>query len=111
MKTKIALLTMILLPALTTACASRANSIPPVAVSASDYENVSCDEARSLLVAARAEENALVRRQNNAATGDAVGVVLLLLPVGSIFGADVSGELAAAKGEVIALERRITTAC
>jgi hypothetical protein len=93
------------------ACASRANSIAPVAVASSDYENVSCDNARSLLVTARQTENALTRKQNNASLGDTVGVVLLLLPVGSIFGADVSGELAAAKGEVIALERRIATGC
>ena len=94
-----------------TACASRANSVAPVAVSSTDYANVSCDNARSLLAAARQTENALARKQNNASLGDTVGVVLLLLPVGSIFGADVEGELAIAKGEVIALERRITTGC
>ena len=41
----------------------------------------------------------------------AVGVFFVLLPVGSIFGADVSGELAEVKGEVNALERAIAQNC
>tara|TARA_B110001450_G_C17262813_1_gene336209 strand:+ start:357 stop:521 length:165 start_codon:yes stop_codon:yes gene_type:complete len=53
----------------------------------------------------------LTRKQNNAATGDSVGVLFLLLPVGSIFGADVSGELAEVKGEVNALERAVVQNC
>lgn len=111
MKKIIAAIALITFPMVITACASRANSVAPVAVASSDYQSVSCDDARSLLVGARATESSLTRRQNNAATGDAVGVLLVLLPIGSIFGSDVSGELAAAKGEVIALERRIITGC
>jgi hypothetical protein len=111
MKKALLILSIATIPLLATTCASRANSIPPVAVAASDYQNVSCDDSRSLLVAARAIESSLTRQQNNAALSDTVGVVLVLLPIGSIFGSDVSGELAAAKGEVIALERRIVTGC
>jgi len=96
---------------LTTACASRASSIAPVAVSAQDYAGIECADTRALLSDAREQENALTRRQNNAALGDTVGVVLLLLPIGSIFGADVQGELAEAKGNVNALERAVVINC
>lgn len=93
------------------ACASRANSIAPVSVSATEYAALSCAETRDELRAARERENALTRQQNNAATADAAGVFLVLLPLGSVFGSDVSGELAQAKGEVNALERAVTLNC
>lgn len=93
------------------ACAGRANSVAPVAVSATEFAGMSCADTRSELTAARERENALTRRQNNAATADAAGVFLVLLPLGSVFGADVSGELAEAKGEVNALERAVRINC
>ena len=92
-------------------CASRASGIAPVSIAAADYSGLSCEEARAQLVTARARENALSRRQNNAALADAAGVFLVLLPLGSVFGADVQGELAQAKGEVGALERSIRSRC
>lgn len=64
-----------------------------------------------MLAQKKATMNALVRDQNNAATGDAVGVFFVLLPIGSIFGADVEGELAQAKGEVMALQGAVTINC
>ena len=85
-------------------CASRASSIAPVAVPSSNYAGLSCDETKTMLSQKQATQNALTKSQNNAATGDAVGIFLVLLPVGSIFGADVEGELAQAKGEVMALQ-------
>lgn len=93
------------------ACASRASSIAPVSVSATEYSALSCSEVRDELKTARERENALARRQNNAATADAASVFLVLLPLGSVFGSDVSGELAQAKGEVNALERAVTLNC
>lgn len=96
---------------LVVSCASRASSVVPVAVSSSDYSSMSCEDARALLSHSREVENALSRQQNNAALGDTVGVFLVLLPLGSVFGADKQGELAIAKGEVDALERKITTNC
>jgi len=42
----------------------------------------------------QAQMNALTKQQNNAATGDAASVFLFALPLGSVFGADVEGELA-----------------
>lgn len=83
----------------------------PVAVSASEFSGLNCEQARGDLQTARARETALSQRQNNAAVADAASVFLFLLPLGSVFGADVSGDLAQAKGEVIALERTVRSKC
>tara|TARA_B100001057_G_C22276453_1_gene729002 strand:- start:154 stop:486 length:333 start_codon:yes stop_codon:yes gene_type:complete len=104
------ILTMVSL-VLFASCASRASSIAPASVSALEYKELSCDETKGLLRDKREAENALTKKQNNAATGDAVGVFFVLLPVGSIFGADVAGELAEVKGEVNALERAVVQNC
>ena len=47
-----------------------------------------------MLAQKQAQMNALTKQQNNAATGDAASVFLFSLPLGSVFGADVEGELA-----------------
>lgn len=94
-----------------TACASRANGVAPIYVSSSEYENMSCDDTRAALASAREREAALTRQQNNAATADAVGVFFVLVPAGSVFGGDVAGELAQAKGEADALERAVQNNC
>ena len=92
-------------------CASRANSVAPASVSAVEYANMSCEETTGALSDARERENALTRKQNNAATADTASVFLVLLPLGSVFGGDVAGELAEAKGEVGALERAVDINC
>jgi hypothetical protein len=92
-------------------CATRANSVPPVSIAAADYRGLSCEDSRGQLVIARAKVNALSRRQNTAAVADAAAVFLFLVPLGSVFGADVAGELGEAKGEALALERHIATSC
>lgn len=95
----------------TTGCATRASSVAPVSISASEYATLDCADSRAEAQAARERSFALSRRQNNAATADAAAVFLFALPLGSVFGADVSGELAQAKGEVLALDRRVRIAC
>ena len=92
-------------------CASGASSIAPIAVPSSNYAGLNCDETKTMLSQKQAAQNALTKSQNNAAIGDAVGVFLVLLPVGSIFGADVEGELAQAKGEVMALQGAVSINC
>ena len=105
-------ITSVLLATLTLAgCASRANSIAPVAVPSSNYAGLTCDEAKIQLEQKQQAQSALTREQNNAATGDTVGVLLLGLPVGSIFGADKAGELGQVKGEVMALQGAVTISC
>lgn len=92
-------------------CATRASGVAPVAVSSSDYSRLTCEKQREELALARAKEESLRKKQNNAALLDAAGVFLALVPVGSIFGADVQGDLAQTKGEVLALERSIKASC
>lgn len=109
---KIAIAAALVVAATTTsACATRASGVAPVAVSATDYSGLECGQARAQLETTRSKVNALSRRQNNAAVADAASVFLVLLPLGSVFGAGVEGELAQAKGEQIALERSISQRC
>ena len=97
--------------ALLAGCASGARSIAPVSISASEYSGLSCQETRTQLEQARAREVALARQQDGAAVLDAVGVFFILVPVGSVFGGNVAGELAQAKGESQALERALPQHC
>ena len=92
-------------------CASRADSIAPIAMPSSNYKGLSCSDTKTALTQARSRQAALTQSQNNAATGDAVGVLFVLLPVGSIFGADKEGQLAQVKGEVLALQGAVPINC
>jgi len=64
-----------------------------------------------MLAQKQAQMNPLTKQQNNAATGDAASVFLFALPLGSVFGADVEGELAQAKGKVMALQGAVSINC
>lgn len=92
-------------------CASRADSIAPIAMPSSNYKGLSCEDTKIALTEARSRQNELTGSQNNAAIGDAVGVLFVLLPVGSIFGADKEGQLAQVKGEVLALQGAVPINC
>jgi len=92
-------------------CASRASSVPPVAVPSANYEGYTCQESRTMLSQAMARRDALASSQNTAATIDVIGVLLVLLPVASIFGGDKEGRLASAKGEAMALRGAVTMNC
>lgn len=93
------------------ACASRPDSIAPTPVSAAEYEGMTCSATTSML----AEKRDLLRQaesqQNRAATGDAIGVFFVLLPVSTVFGGDNEGLVAQYKGEVLALERALSLNC
>jgi hypothetical protein len=93
------------------ACASRPDSIAPTPVSATEYQGLSCSQITSLLAEKRESLREAERQQNRAATGDAVGVFLVLLPVSTIFGSDNEGVVAQYKGEVLALERALGMTC
>lgn len=92
-------------------CATRASAVAPLAISSAEFAHLNCVEGRAQLANSRERENALTRQQNNAATADAAGVFLFLVPLGSVVGSDVSGELAQVKGEVNALERHVAARC
>ena len=92
-------------------CASGADSVAPISIPSSNYADMSCDETSTALSQAQSRQAALSKSQDNAATGDAIGVFLVLLPLGSVFGDKVEGELAQAKGEVLALQGAVRTNC
>jgi hypothetical protein len=94
-----------------TACATRASGVAPMSISANEYSGLQCEASKSKRDEASAKVNKLSRKQNNAAVLDAAGVFLLLVPAGSLFGQNVEGELAQAKGEALALQRRVDMAC
>ena len=93
------------------ACASRPDAIAPATVSANEYQGLSCSELSKALGERRELLREAERQQNRAATGDAVGVFFVLLPVGTIFGSDNEGVVAQYKGEVLALERAMGMEC
>jgi len=71
------------------------------------FDHLSCSQAKSQLDSERVELAALEKRQNGAATGDAIGVFLILVPVSKLTGGDVAGEVGTSKGKVLALEQRM----
>lgn len=90
------------------ACAKRPDAVAPAAMPAGMYSNMSCSQARQEYQKVSTEVEALSRKQAGAATGDAIGVFLVLVPVSSVTGSDVEGELATAKGRKLALEARLS---
>ena len=89
------------------ACTPRPDSIAPVSMTGA-YDQLSCTNARNQLDTERATLAGLEKRQNAAATGDAIGVFLVLIPVSKLTGGDVAGEIGTPKGKVIALEQRVS---
>lgn len=92
-------------------CASRADSVAPVAISANEYSTLNCADSRAAREVANQKVFALTQKQNNAATSDAAAVFLVGVPLGSVFGGNVAGELAEAKGEALALDRHTGMVC
>lgn len=88
------------------ACAKGPDSIAPVSMGNS-YDNLSCRHANELLSQERQTLAALESKQRSAVVGDAIGVFLIAVPVSSLTGNDVEGQLATSKGKVVALENRL----
>ena len=99
-------LIFVLLLLATSACTPRADSIAPVSMTGA-FEHLSCSQAKSQMDAERVKLADLEKKQNSAATGDAIGVFLILVPVSKLTGGDVAGEVATSKGKVLALEQRL----
>ena len=93
---------------LAAACAPRADSVVPVSMTGA-FDKLSCSQVGPMLQAERANVTALSEKQNSAATGDAIGVFLIGVPMSSVVGAGVEANLASSKGKVLALEQRAAT--
>jgi hypothetical protein len=92
-------------------CASRADSVAPISIPSSNYKGLSCADTKTAHTQAVAQRGALTESQNNAVTGDAIGVFFVLLPLGTVFGSDNEGALAQAKGEALALQGAVSINC
>jgi hypothetical protein len=89
-----------------TACAPRPEAIAPTSM-AGAFDATSCTRARQLLADERQTLQSLSTAQRQAATGDAIGVFLIGVPVSSLTGEDKAGLIATSKGKVLALEARV----
>ncbi|RCS21355.1 hypothetical protein DUT91_24710 [Phyllobacterium salinisoli] len=89
---------------LLSSCAKRPDAIVPVDIPMAAYTNRGCQELAQELIKERNNLAALSKQQNQAATGDAVGVFLLGVPASSTFGGDKEGQVAVSKGKVNAIE-------
>lgn len=87
------------------ACAASPESIAPAYVSPMAYHSWNCEQLAAeghRLVSANAN---VAAQQNQARTGDTVGVILVGLPISSMTGQNVAPEVARLKGEHEAVYR------
>ena len=85
-------------------CAKRPDAIVPVDIPSAAYSNGTCQSLSQELVKEQSNLAAVSKQQNQAATGDALGVFLIGVPASSTFGGDKEGQVAVAKGKVNAIE-------
>ncbi len=87
-----------------TACAKRPDAIVPADIPMAAYTGSSCPVLAQELIKEQQNLAAVSKAQNDAATGDAVGVFLVGVPMSSTFGGDKEGQVAVAKGKVQAIQ-------
>lgn len=68
------------------------------------YSNLDCPALAREYLKEQSSLTAVSKQQHDAATGDAVGVFLVGVPMSSTFGGDKEGQVAVAKGKVNAIE-------
>lgn len=89
------------------ACAQSPSAIQPVSMG-NAYAGLSCSNARAMLATEQQTLSVLTDAQNGAVAGDAIGVLLIGVPVSSLSGGDKAGDIATSKGKIVALEARLT---
>lgn len=85
-------------------CAKRPDAIVPVDIPIAAYANLDCKQIADEIVKENGNLAALSKAQNDAATGDAVGVFLIGVPMSSVVGGDKEGQIAVTKGKVLSLD-------
>ncbi|WP_018688715.1 hypothetical protein [Ahrensia kielensis] len=95
-----------------TSCAKRPDAISPSAIPESAYTNLSCSDLAKTRADEEANLKALSVQQTNAANGDAFGVFLIGVPMGSVTGGDKEGLISVSKGKIQAMEaNRLSKGC
>lgn len=90
-------------------CAKSPDQVKALPLSDLEFQNMSCDQLKSVNDQVALDLQTLTKAQQDAATGDAVGVVLLGMPVSSTFGQDRETQLAYTKGKQEAITRVLAT--
>ena len=88
-------------------CAKRPDAIVPVDMPMAAYSNLDCSALAREYIQEQASLSAVSKQQHDAATGDAVGVFLVGVPMSSTFGGDKEGQVAVSKGKVNAIEANL----
>lgn len=85
-------------------CAKQPDAIVPVSIPMDAYTSMSCERLATELVTEETNLATLSKSQKQAATGDAVGVFLVGVPLASATGGDKEGMIAVSKGKVEAMK-------
>jgi hypothetical protein len=87
------------------ACSPKPGDVKPSFVDEGRFAGLSCQQVQSRRIIVRQNVEALSKAQRNARRGDVIGVILTGIPVVRVSGGNVAKDLAAAKGELEALNR------
>lgn len=85
-------------------CAKRPDAITPMSLPTTAFVNLDCTQLAAEHQKTTAALATVSKSQNSAATGDAVGVFLIGVPMSSLGGGDQEGQVALHKGEIVAIE-------
>lgn len=101
---KILLIGTAVVAVLLSGCARRPDSISATSIPMEAYTGDSCSSLNQQLTNEKENLSTLSKQQHDAANGDAFGVFLIGVPIGSLAGADKEGEIATSKGKINAME-------
>ena len=104
MNAKIGLVVVPVLAGFLAACAKNPDAIAPISMPVNAYAGLSCEQLSTEHQRSSAALSAVSQQQKQAATGDAVGVFLIGVPVSSLSGGDKEGLVAQHKGEIVAID-------
>lgn len=85
-------------------CAKRPDAITPMSMPTNAYAGLSCAQLATEYQRSSVALTTASKQQNDAATGDAVSVFLIGVPLASAGGGDKEGLVAQHKGELIAIQ-------
>ena len=90
------------------ACAASPESIAPAYVSDMTYQAWTCEQMAQEQPRLSSALAAAYTQQSNARSNDTIGVIFLGLPVSTLSGGNMAGEVGRLKGELQAIQRAAT---
>lgn len=90
---------------LTSGCAVAPSSIAPMQINENKYSNYECDKLTAEQDKLTTQLTMYSMAQEQTRTSDTIGVIMLLLPLGSISGGNKAPEISMLKGEINALQK------